>query len=223
MVDKLLRGHDRFHGDNTEEERGFLESLARDGQSPGALFVGCSDSRVVPEILTASSPGELFVVRNVANVVPPFGHASVGVGAALEYAVAVLQVPHVIVCGHYGCGGVDAALHQRVAGLSDNWLRHVQDVRNKHSEALRACRSSEHRLQRLCELNVIEQVVNVCQTTVVDGAWERGAELAIHGWIYSIANGLLRDLGITVRHPEQCAPQYEQALARVSACAEIAA
>ncbi len=218
-LDQLLDNNRQWAASMTAEDPEFFSRLAAQ-QVPAYLWIGCSDSRVPATQLVGLLPGDMFVHRNVANVVV---HSDLNCLAVLHYAVAVLGVRHIIVCGHYGCGGVDAALHQRVAGLSDNWLRHVQDVRNKHSEALRACRSSEHRLQRLCELNVIEQVVNVCQTTVVDGAWERGAELAIHGWIYSIANGLLRDLGITVRHPEQCAPQYEQALARVSACAEIAA
>lgn len=196
MVDKLLRGHDRFHGDNTEEERGFLESLARDGQSPGALFVGCSDSRVVPEILTASSPGELFVVRNVANVVPPFGHASVGVGAALEYAVAVLQVPHVIVCGHYGCGGVEAAFGgleglKHLPSLCD-WLDDVFPVMDRvRADVADESLSQVAVLRRAVEHNTVTQVAHLTSYPVVKEAMAAG-KLHLHAWIYDLHTLALR-------------------------------
>jgi carbonic anhydrase len=154
----------------------------------------------------------MFVHRNVANIVV---HSDLNCLAVLQYAVDVLAVQHIIVCGHYGCGGVEAALHNRSFGLIDNWLRHVQDVRNKHAHLLTTCRNDTHQLQRLCELNVIEQVVNVCQTTMVQSAWQHGQILAVHGWIYGVADGLLRDVGMTITQSEDLAPQYEQALARI--------
>jgi carbonic anhydrase len=191
MVDKLLRGHGQFHGDSTEEERAFLGRLASEGQSPGALFVGCSDSRVVPEILTASSPGELFVVRNVANVVPPYGHASVGVGAALEYAVAVLEVPHVIVCGHYGCGGVEAAFGglesvKHLPSLCD-WLDDVFPVmdRVRADVADEPHLTSAEVLRRAVEHNTISQVAHLSSYPVVRDALEAG-KLHLHAWIYDL-------------------------------------
>lgn len=155
----------------------------------------------------------MFVHRNVANVVV---HSDLNCLAVLQYAVEVLRVRHIIVCGHYGCGGVEAALHNRTLGLIDNWLRHVQDVGNKHAHLLSACRNDADRLCRLCELNVVEQVLNVCQTTIVRGAWGRGQALAVHGWIYGIADGALRDLGMTVERSEDLAPQYERVLERIA-------
>ena len=191
MVDKLLRGHGQFHGDSTAEERAFLGRLASDGQSPGALYVGCSDSRVVPEILTASSPGELFVVRNVANLVPPFGHASVSVGAALEYAVAVLEVPHVIVCGHYGCGGVEAAFGglasvKHLPTLCD-WLADVFPVMEgvREDTADEPALTRDEVLRRAVEHNTVAQVAQLWSYPVVRDAIER-KRLHLHAWIYDL-------------------------------------
>jgi carbonic anhydrase len=155
----------------------------------------------------------MFVHRNVANVVV---HTDLNCLSVLHYAVDVLKVQHIIVCGHYGCGGVEAALRNRRFGLIDNWLRHVQDVRDKHAALLAACKDEHHELMRLCDLNVIEQVVNVCHTTIVQNAWERGQTLAIHGWIYSIANGLLRDLAISITDPDTLSERYACALEHVS-------
>ena len=179
------------------QEPAFFQRLSQQ-QAPAFLWIGCSDSRVPATQLVDVLPGEMFVHRNVANVVV---HTDLNCLSVLHYAVEVLQVRHVIVCGHYGCGGVQAALHNRKFGLIDNWLRHVQDVRNKHAALLTACRDEAHQLNRLCALNVIEQVVNVCQTTIVQQAWERGQALAVHGWIYGIADGLLQDLQIDVTTP----------------------
>jgi carbonic anhydrase len=162
-------------------------------QAPQYLWIGCSDSRVPANQIVGLLPGEMFVHRNVANVVV---HADLNCLAALQFAVDVLRVRHVIVCGHYGCGGVLAALRDDRLGLVDNWLRHVQDVKSKHERGLARLSTERERHDRLCELNVIEQVVNVCRTTVVREAWARGQALTVHGWIYALRDGLLRDLGM---------------------------
>ena len=175
------------------EDPAFFERLQHQ-QSPEYLWIGCADSRVPANEIVGLMPGELFVHRNVANVVV---HTDLNCLTVLQYAVDVLKVKHVIVCGHYGCGGVRAALTRQRVGLADNWLRHVQDVEAHHRDELSRIADSEARCDRLCELNVIEQVENVCQTTIVQDAWARGQELAVHGWIYGLADGLLRDLMVT--------------------------
>jgi carbonic anhydrase len=186
----------------------FFANLSRQ-QSPQYLWIGCSDSRVPANQIVGMQPGELFVHRNVANVVV---HSDLNCLSTLQFAVDVLKVDHVIVCGHYGCGGVQAALENRKLGLIDNWLRHVQDVMNKHEALLSALPDDAARRDRLCELNVIEQVVNVCQTTVVREAWDRGQPLAVHGWIYSISDGLLRDLRICVESQDELPEVYRAAV-----------
>jgi carbonic anhydrase len=179
----------------------FFRGLARQ-QTPEYLWIGCSDSRVPSTQLVGLSAGEMFVHRNVANLVV---HTDLNCLSVMQYAVDALQIKHVIVCGHYGCGGVQAALAGARLGLIDNWLRHVQDVAEKHAAALNGAADDEARLRLLCELNVREQVANVCRTTVVQAAWERGQELAVHGWIYALEDGLLRDLGLCVTCPEDLA------------------
>lgn len=196
----------------TAEDPLFFQRLTAQ-QAPAYLWIGCSDSRVPATQLVGLLPGEMFVHRNVANIVV---HSDLNCLAVLQYAVDVLGVQHIIVCGHYGCGGVEAALHNNTFGLIDNWLRHVQDVRNKHAELLSACHDDAHQLRRLCELNVIEQVVNVCQTTIVQNAWQRGQELAVHGWIYALADGLLNGVSMNITRSEALAPQYLQALDHVT-------
>jgi carbonic anhydrase len=172
----------------------FFTRLSRQ-QAPQYLWIGCSDSRVPANQIVGLVPGDMFVHRNVANVVV---HADLNCLSAIQFAVDVLRVNHIIVCGHYGCGGVLAALRDEKLGLTDNWLRHVQDVRSKYQTELDALDSEDLRLNRLCELNVIEQVVNVSRTTVVREAWARGQAVAVHGWVYDIHDGLLRDLGMCV-------------------------
>jgi carbonic anhydrase len=162
-------------------------------QSPQYLWIGCADSRVPANEIVDLSPGELFVHRNVANIVV---HTDLNCLSVMQFAVDMLKVKHIIVCGHYGCSGVGAALRRDRLGLSDNWLRHVQDVRQKHEAAI--AKAGSEAADRLCELNVIEQVANVCQTTIVLDAWERSQELAVHGWIYGLKDGLLRDLKVTI-------------------------
>lgn len=211
-ISQLLANNRDWAAGMTAEDPAFFQRLAAQ-QAPGYLWIGCSDSRVPATQLVNLLPGEMFVHRNVANVVV---HSDLNCLAVLQYAVEVLRVHHIIVCGHYGCGGVEAALQDRSLGLIDNWLRHVQDVGARHAALLGACRDDAGRMARLCELNVIEQVVNVCQTTVVHSAWQRGQTVVVHGWIYSLADGRLRDLGLTVGGCEQLAPQYERALARLA-------
>ena len=179
----------------------FFRALARQ-QTPEYLWIGCSDSRVPSTQLVALTPGQMFVHRNVANLVV---HTDLNCLSVMQYAVDALRVRHVIVCGHYGCGGVQAALAGARLGLIDNWLRHVQDVAEKYAPELARAADEEARLRLLCELNVREQVLNVSRTTVVQAAWERGQELSVHGWIYALDDGLLRDLGVCVTCPEDLA------------------
>ena len=164
-------------------------------QTPPYLWIGCSDSRVPATQLVGMAPGDMFVHRNVANVVV---HTDFNCLSVMQYAVDVLKVEHIIVCGHHGCGGVKAAMDNLQFGLIDNWLRHVQDVLHTHHDALSRIEDETQRFNRLCELNVVEQVINVSRTTIVQNAWERGQELVVHGWIYGLENGLLRDLGVSL-------------------------
>ncbi|HEX8846516.1 MAG TPA: carbonate dehydratase [Pyrinomonadaceae bacterium] len=190
------------------DDPGFFNDLARQ-QTPRYLWIGCSDSRVPATQLVGLLPGELFVHRNVANVVV---HTDFNCLSVLQYAVDVLKVEHVIVCGHYGCGGVQAAMQNLQFGLIDNWLRHVQDVMHNHEALLSKIEDEAQRLDRLCELNVIEQVLNVSRTTIAQNAWARGQELAVHGWIYGIEDGLLRELDISITNHEELSSVYAEAV-----------
>ena len=182
-------------------------------QAPKYLWIGCSDSRVPANQIIDMAPGEVFVHRNVANVVV---HTDLNALSTIQFAVDVLKVEHILVVGHYGCGGVLAVLEERRMGLVDNWLRHVADVRHKHAQALAGIDDPKLRHDRLCELNVIEQAVNVCQTTVVMDAWERGQKLNVHGWIYSLRDGRVRDLDMHVSGADRLADVTAGALARVA-------
>jgi carbonic anhydrase len=188
----------------------FFRSLEAQ-QSPEYLWIGCSDSRVPANEIVNLAPGELFVHRNVANVIV---HSDLNALSVLQFAIDVLGVKHVMVVGHYGCSGVGAALSGRRVGLADNWLRHVQDVGLKHGAYLGEVRGTREQQDRLCELNVIEQVANVCQTTIVQDAWERGQDLTIHGWVYSLKDGLIRDQGMTISTAEQVQPTLKECLSR---------
>jgi carbonic anhydrase len=179
-------------------------------QRPRYLWIGCSDSRVPANEIVGLEPGELFVHRNVANVVV---HSDLNCLSVMQFAVQVLAVEHIIVCGHYGCSGVSVAVQNQRVGLADNWLRHVQDVASKHDAHVAMVSGMPQRIDRLCELNVIEQVANVCQTTIVRDAWERGQSLAVHGWVYGLRDGLVHDLRTTVTKPEEAPPAYQAALA----------
>lgn len=188
----------------------FFKKLASQ-QAPEYMWIGCSDSRVPANELLGLLPGDVFVHRNVANVIV---HSDLNCLSVLQFAVDVLGVKHIIVCGHYGCSGVHAALTGRRVGLADNWLRHVQDVCQKHGRYLGETLPDRAKHDRLCELNVIEQVANVCQTTIVQDAWERGQSLTIHSWIYGVQDGLLRDLGVTVSSASELAAKLQDGFAR---------
>ena len=188
---------------------GFFQRLSQQ-QRPRYLWIGCADSRVPANEIVDLQPGELFVHRNVANVVV---HSDLNCLSVMQFAVDVLKVEHIIVCGHYGCSGVSAAMQNQRVGLADNWLRHVVDVSTKHDAHVAMVADMSQRIDRLCELNVIEQVANVCQATIVRDAWERGQPLAVHGWVYGLKDGLVRDLRTTVSKPEQATPAYQAALA----------
>ena len=195
-----------------QEDPEFFLKLSQQ-QLPGYLWIGCSDSRVPANQIVGVLPGELFVHRNIANLVV---HTDLNCLSVMQFAVDILKVRHIIVCGHYGCNGVRAVLRRDRLGLSDNWLRHVQDVRQKHEQSLLRAGDDSTVSDRLCELNVIEQVTNVCQTTIVLDAWERGQELTVHGWIYGLKDGLLRDLNTTVADPRQTLPAYHAAISALS-------
>jgi len=187
----------------------FFARLSRQ-QTPRYLWIGCADSRVPANEIVGLLPGELFVHRNVANVVV---HSDLNCLSVMQFAVDVLRVEHIIVCGHYGCSGVSAALENRRVGLADNWLRHVQDVHLKHEAKLAPIADAPARIDQLCELNVVEQVANVCQTTIVGDAWDRGQSLAVHGWVYGLRDGLVRDLVTTVTRRDEATRRYRAALA----------
>jgi len=181
-------------------------------QNPEFLWIGCADSRVPANEIIGLAPGEVFVHRNVANVVV---HTDLNCLSVMQYAVDVLKVKHILVVGHYGCGGVRAALTDTRVGLADNWLRHVQDVRDKYRNWLRAIDDVDIRTDRLCELNVVEQALNVSESTVVRDAWARGQEVAVHGWIYGLADGVLRELGADMCRDEEAFDAYENAVAQI--------
>jgi carbonic anhydrase len=169
-------------------------------QAPEYLWIGCSDSRVPANEIVNLLPGEIFVHRNIANVVV---HTDLNCLSVIQYAIDVLGVKHIIVCGHYGCGGVKAAMDHREHGLIDNWLRHIKDVYRYHQPRMDAITDTQQKFDLLCELNVMEQVLNVCHTTIVQNAWQSGRQLSVHGWIYGIKNGLLKDLDTTISGLDQ--------------------
>ena len=206
-----LLQHNRVWATQTVRERpGFFTGLSEQ-QKPRYMWIGCSDSRVPANQITGLEPGEVFVHRNIANVVV---HSDLNALSTIQYAVDMLEVEHIIVCGHYGCGGVQAALDNARIGLADNWIRHIQDVRDRYSEGLQAAHPSE-RLNMLCELNVVEQVVNVCHSTVMKDAWARGRVVTVHGWIYGVHDGLLQDLLVSVSNPERLKELHQSAIAQV--------
>jgi len=192
-----------------KQDPDFFPKLARQ-QAPQYLWIGCADSRVPANQIVDLLPGELFVHRNIANLVV---HTDLNCLSVIQFAVEMLKVEHIIVCGHYGCSGVQTALRQHRLGLSDNWLRYIQDVRQKHAAQLEQFDNETECFRRLCELNVIEQVANVCQTTIALDAWERGQELSVHGWIYGLQDGFLRDLNVTVTACDKVSAVYQTAIA----------
>ena len=208
----LFENNRAWAAEMTGQDPDFFTRLASQ-QAPEYLWIGCSDSRVPANQIVGLLPGEMFVHRNVANVVV---HTDLNALSCIQFAVEVLKVRHIIICGHYGCGGVLAALRDDKFGLIDNWLRHVQDVRWKHQAQLDALETERERHKRLCELNVVEQVVNVSQTTVVRDAWSRGQQLSVHGWVYDIRDGILRDFGVCVTGQDDARVTSEAAWAAVT-------
>jgi carbonic anhydrase len=217
VLRQLFENNKKWAGGITASDPDFFSKLAAQ-QTPDYLWIGCSDSRVPATQLVGLSPGDMFEHRNVANVV---GHTDLNCLSVMQYAVEALKVQHIIVCGHYRCGGVQAAYANQKLGLIDNWLRHVQDVADKHAQLLAAIPDEGQRLRRLCELNVVEQVANVSRTTVVEGSWARGQALAIHGWIYDLDDGLLRDLGVCMTCEEETSAVYNSAVEQVGALCRV--
>ncbi|MEO8675916.1 MAG: carbonate dehydratase [Casimicrobiaceae bacterium] len=205
----LIERNRAWAADLRERNPDYFTALAEE-QKPRYLWIGCADSRVPANEVTGLAPGELFVHRNVANVVV---HTDLNCLSVLQFAVEALAVEHVIVVGHYGCGGVRAAYQGKPLGLIDNWLRHVQDVATRHATLLERIPDGEARVDRLCELNVIEQVEHVARTTIVQDAWRRGQPLTLHAWIYGLRDGLVRDLGFEADSPQSLAELYPQAIA----------
>jgi carbonic anhydrase len=204
---KLLEQNRAWSESIRQQDPQFFSKLSRQ-QSPQYLWIGCSDSRVPANQIVGLLPGEVFVHRNIANVVV---HTDLNCLSVIQFAVDVLKVRHIIVCGHYGCGGVTAALRDERRGLVDNWLRHIQDVQRKHKAVLADVASETERADRLCELNVVEQVLDACQTTVVMDAWDRRQKLSVHGWIYG-----LRDLGASVSCTKEVTAVYQEAVRKLS-------
>jgi carbonic anhydrase len=201
-----------------EEDPGFFKRLSTQ-QAPKFLWIGCSDSRVPANQIMGLAPGEVFVHRNIANLVV---HTDLNCLSTIQFAVDLLKVEHILVVGHYGCSGVHASLTGTRVGLADNWLRHVGDVAQKHAGQLENIELETLRHARLCELNVIEQVMNVCQTTIVEDAWSRGQELSVHGWVYSLLDGRVRQLGMDISGRDDLPAAYAAALVRGTGTADPA-
>jgi carbonic anhydrase len=211
-TDELILNNRRWADRTVRDNPRFFQQLLG-LQSPRYLWIGCADSRVPANEIVGMKPGELFVHRNVANLVV---HTDLNCLSAIQYAVDVLKVEHVIVVGHYGCGGILAAHRATPLGLIDNWLRHIQDVGERHRHLLNASPDESSRMDRLCELNVVEQALNVCRTTILQEAWGRGQNVAVHAWIYRLNDGLLHDLGFTVSSASDVAPEFAKAIEELS-------
>jgi carbonic anhydrase len=208
-LENLIKKNREWAAEVNERDPHFFEQLAKQ-QEPEYLWIGCSDSRVPANQIVGLAPGEVFVHRNIANQVI---YSDMNCMAVLEYAVDVLRVKHVIVCGHYGCGGVQAAMQENQLNVADNWICHVREIHRNHRRELEQIGEARGRFDRLCELNVIEQVHRLCHSTVVKHAWSRGQELCLHGWIYHIENGLLSDLNLCIARPEEVSPVIAAATA----------
>lgn len=199
VLKQLFDNNVRWAEIKTQQDPRFFQKLSEQ-QSPKYLWIGCSDSRVPANEIVGLAPGELFVHRNVGNIIV---HTDLNCLSVLQYAVEILKVEHIIICGHYGCGGIHAAMSKQQLGLIDNWLRNIKDIYRKNQKQLDAIQDSKQRIDLLCELNVAEQVFNVCHTTIVQNAWQRGQSLSVHGWIYRIQDGLLHDLGLCITEMKQ--------------------
>lgn len=200
----LFENNLKWVSNKTGKDPLYFRNMA-DAQDPQYLWIGCSDSRVPANEIVGLEPGELFVHRNVANLFP---NTDMNCLSVLEYAVDLIKIPHVIICGHYGCGGVKAAMEDHQLGLVDNWLRNIRDVYNRYKEELDSIKDQNKRYERLVELNVIQQVLNICHTTIVQGAWMRGQPLWIHGWVYDISSGTLKDLNCCISSINQVESIY---------------
>lgn len=213
-IDKLFDNNRNWAEQQRSEDPEFFSRLLNQ-QAPEYLWIGCSDSRVPANQIIGLAPGEVFVHRNVANLVV---HTDLNALSVIQYAVHALRVKHILVVGHYGCGGVAAALRNNRLGLIDNWLRNVQDVRDRHESALASIDDEKTRVDRLCELNVMQQVVNVCQTTVLREAWDSGQKVQVHGWCYGLSDGIIRDLNVSSRCREEAMEHFREAAGR--ACSQ---
>jgi len=201
----LLENNKKWVKSKTDEDPEFFTKLAQ-GQKPPVLWIGCSDSRVPANEIIGAAPGEVFVHRNIANMVV---HSDMNLLSVLDFAVNVLEVKHIIVCGHYGCGGVQAAMTNKHIGLIDNWIRHIKDVFRHHHTELNSIEDPKNRVNRFIELNVVEQVINLAKTSIVQAAWEKGAPLHIHGWVYDVADGLIQDLEVTIKNDSSLSDVYK--------------
>lgn len=204
VLKHLFDNNRKWAEETNKLQPGFFNKLSQQ-QAPEYLWIGCADSRVPANEIVGLLPGEIFVHRNIANVVV---HTDLNCLSVIQYAVEVLGIKHIIVCGHYGCGGIKAAIEKNEHGLIDNWLRHIKDVYRYHQENVDSQPNDKSKLDLMCELNVIEQVANVCNTTIVQNAWKAGKELSVHGWIYSINDGLLKDLGVCITGIDQVESVY---------------
>jgi carbonic anhydrase len=202
---KMLENNKKWVTSKLEKDPDYFLKLSK-GQQPPVLWIGCSDSRVPANEIIGAEPGEVFVHRNIANMVV---HSDMNLLSVLDYAVNVLKVKHIIVCGHYGCGGVQAAMTNKHIGLIDNWIRHIKDVYRFHSSELNSIVDETKRFNRFVELNVVEQVLDLAKTSIVQGAWEKNQDLHVHGWVYDVADGLINDLGISIKNDETLADVYK--------------
>jgi carbonic anhydrase len=202
---KMLENNKKWVTSKLEKDPDYFLKLSK-GQQPPVLWIGCSDSRVPANEIIGAEPGEVFVHRNIANMVV---HSDMNLLSVLDYAVNVLKVKHIIVCGHYGCGGVQAAMTNKHIGLIDNWIRHIKDVYRFHSSELNSIVDETERFNRFVELNVVEQVLDLAKTSIVQGAWEKNQDLHVHGWVYDVADGLINDLGISIKNDETLADVYK--------------
>ncbi len=205
FYNKLLENNKKWVATNIERDPEFFNRLAN-GQQPPLLWIGCSDSRVPANEIIGAQPGEVFVHRNIANIVV---HTDMNMLSVLDYAVNVLKVKHVIVCGHYGCGGVKAAMGNQHIGLIDNWIRHIKDVYRFHQNELDAIEDETDRFERFVEVNVMEQVLDLAKTSIVQAAWEREQDLHLHGWVYDVKDGLINDLKVTLKNNSSLTEVYQ--------------
>jgi carbonic anhydrase len=205
FYNKLLENNKEWVARKTKHDPDYFNRLAN-GQKPPVLWIGCSDSRVPANEIIGAEPGEVFVHRNIANMVV---HSDMNLLSVLDYAVNVLQVKHIIVCGHYGCGGVQTAMTNKHVGIIDNWIRHIKDVYRFHQKELNAIKNEKERFNRFVELNVMEQVLDLAKTSIVQGAWESGQEVHVHGWVYDVKDGLINDLKITIKDNKNLSEVYQ--------------